>query len=124
MRITVHLDAFDKVDPSAYAVLWCDKEARRWSREGHFGIELPEWGRLEELASHTLVQDASGFRTFCVLEGLDMADRQGPYEGERGSVRWSDALERHVATGHWHVQCVDPETPYPEHSVFADLGPE
>lgn len=123
MRVTIHLDAFDKFDPSAYVVLWCDKETQRWSREGHHGVDLPEWGSFEEIASHTLVQDARGFHTFCALEGLKMAECDGPYEGEIGTAHWLDAQGHRVAAGQWNVQCVDQAIPHPEHSAFADLGP-
>ena len=45
MRITLHLDTFD-TDPFAYAILWLDDQTLKWSREGHAGLALPEWGTL------------------------------------------------------------------------------
>lgn len=38
MRITLHLDTFDRIDPNAYAILWLDNETHNWSREGHAGL--------------------------------------------------------------------------------------
>ena len=46
MRITLHLDAPDRVAPCPYAVLWLDGNSHKWLREGHVGLDLPEWGSL------------------------------------------------------------------------------
>ena len=35
MRITLHLDAPDRVAPCPYAVLWLDGNSHKWLREGH-----------------------------------------------------------------------------------------
>ena len=31
MRLTLHLDTFDRVNPMAFAILWLDNEKRQWS---------------------------------------------------------------------------------------------
>ncbi len=124
MRLTVHVDSFDNVDPSAYAILWLDAGTRRWSREGHFGLDLPEWGTWTVEQDGTLIRSPHDTRSLCVLDGLDMNRPGGPFEGETGAARWSgDEARQHIA-GRWHVQCIDPETAPPEHSLFADDGPE
>jgi len=45
MRITVHPDTVDRVDPSAYAILWLGTKSRKWSREGHGDWTCPNGGR-------------------------------------------------------------------------------
>ncbi|HTH61663.1 MAG TPA: DUF3564 domain-containing protein [Paraburkholderia sp.] len=119
MRITVHLDTFDRVHPMAFAILWLDNDSRQWSREGHFGLELPEWGALQMDCGNTLVCAARDAAPVCVLEGLDLNDPDGPFEGEIGRVQWCADRCRTLMTGHWRVQCIDIEQTEPEHSVFA-----
>ncbi len=119
MRITVHLDTFDRVNPMAFAILWLDMDARKWSREGHMGLDLPEWGTLEVDAHNTLIRGGHGTRPSCVLEGLDLDGESGPFEGETGVAQWCGGASRSAASGHWHVQCIDQETAQPEHRVFA-----
>ena len=46
MRITVKLDGFEGAQSAAFAILWLDKETRRWSREGHQGGGDAGLGRL------------------------------------------------------------------------------
>ena len=69
MRLTVHLDTFNRAHPMAFAILWLDKEARQWSREGHFGLELPEWGVLHVDCGNTLVCAPHSMAPVCVLKG-------------------------------------------------------
>lgn len=127
MRLTVHLSTFNRVNPCAYAILWLDREQHRWSRESHFGIDLPRWGTLNEHGHATEICAHLGEAPILVLEGLEFDDAGGPFEGETGSARWTCApAESNVeggapgARGHWHVQCVDEATNAPENSVFAD----
>ncbi len=122
MRITVHLDTFNRISPSAYAVLWLDKEARKWSREGHRGIDLPSWGQLADEGRSTLILGAEGTHPLCVLDGLDMSVREGPFEGEAGDAIWCQAPAEASIPGHWYVQFVDPEASHPERGLFA--GPD
>jgi hypothetical protein len=118
MRLTVHLDTFDRAHPMAFAILWLDKETRQWSREGHFGLELPEWGTLRVDCGHTLVCGPHDSVPVCVLEGLDLNELNGPFEGETGRAQWCADWGRTLMTGHWHVQCVDNERASPEHGLF------
>ncbi|MEM5297417.1 DUF3564 domain-containing protein [Burkholderia sp. JPY481] len=119
MRLTVHLDTFDRVNPMAFAILWLDKDTRRWSREGHFALDLPEWGALHVDCGNTLVCAPHGTAPVCVLEGLDLNQLDGPFEGEIGRVQWCADGGSSLISGHWRVQCIDVEQTEPENSVFA-----
>jgi len=119
MRLTVHLDAFDCTRPMAFAILWLDKDTRQWSREGHHGLDLPEWGTLRVDGGNTLMCGPRDATPLCVLEGLDLKDRSGPFEGETGRAQCCAERGRLLMTGHWHVQCVDNEQAQPEHGLFA-----
>ncbi|VCT01019.1 Protein of uncharacterised function (DUF3564) [Burkholderia pseudomallei] len=88
VRITVHLDTFASTDPAAYAILWIDTTERRWSREGHAGVELPAWGNVVCRGGTTRVTGADDPHSLCVLEGLDLGAKQGPFEGETGAAHW------------------------------------
>ncbi|MCC8395912.1 DUF3564 domain-containing protein [Paraburkholderia sp. MMS20-SJTR3] len=119
MRLTVHLDTFDRVNPMAFAILWLDKDTLRWSREGHFGLDLPSWGVLNQDGANVLVCGHDGAAPVCVLDGFDLNNPCGPFEGETGCVHWCAERGRELLSGHWRVQCVDTETSEPEHGVFA-----
>jgi hypothetical protein len=119
MRLTIHLDTFDRVNPMAFAILWLDKETRQWSREGHMGLELPEWGTLHVDCGNTLVCGPHDSTPCCVLEGLDLNAPGGPFEGETGHAQWCANEGRTLMSGHWHVQCVDNECAEPENGIFA-----
>lgn len=120
MRITVHLSTFDRLNPCAYAILWLDRERRQWSRESHFGLDLPSWGTLQAHDGTTQICTQRGGVPLFVLEGLDLEDSDGPFEGETGGAQWC-AGRRHSA-GHWYVQCIDEDTIQPESGIFADDG--
>ncbi|ACD20646.1 DUF3564 domain-containing protein [Paraburkholderia phytofirmans] len=119
MRLTVHLDTFDRAHPMAFAILWLDKDTRQWSREGHQGLDLPEWGMLHVDCGNTLVCGPDGSAPVCVLEGLDLNDAEGPFEGETGRAQWCAERGRDLMSGHWHVQCIDTDQIAPEHGLFA-----
>lgn len=117
MRITVHLSTFERLNPCAYAILWLDRERRQWSRESHFGLDLPAWGVLETHGGATQICAQRGSAPLLSLEGLDLEDGDGPFEGETGSAQWRG--KRHSA-GHWYVQCIDEDTARAENSMFSD----
>ncbi|NML31196.1 DUF3564 domain-containing protein [Paraburkholderia antibiotica] len=119
MRLTVHLDTFDRVHPMAFAILWLDRNTRKWSREGHFGLDLPEWGVLHMDCGNTLVCAPHCTVPVCVLEGLDLNATDGPFEGEVGRVQSCAERGRSLMTGHWRVQCIDTEPSEPENGLFA-----
>jgi hypothetical protein len=128
MRITVKLDTFDQAS-SAYAVLWLDTKTRRWSREGHAGIDVPQWGMLEPSADGTLLRDADGMLPIVLLNRLHLGRwanengspiTDGPSEGARGSATYHGGMGRVPRTAHWHVQCLDLETTVAEHEIFSD----
>lgn len=118
MRITVHLSTFDRLNPCAYAILWLDRERRQWSRESHFGLNLPAWGVLETASGMTQICAQQGGAPLFLLEGLDLESDTGPFEGETGAAQCCGG-RRHSA-GHWYVQCVDDDALQPENGVFAD----
>ncbi|BFG79908.1 DUF3564 domain-containing protein [Paraburkholderia terrae] len=120
MRLTVHLDTFDRLNPCAYVILWLDKESNTWSREGHVGLDLPESGALAVDTRDTLVYSPNSRRPLCVLEGLDLhRGTEGPFEGEVGRAQWCRDDGLPPAPGHWHVQCVDQEVTRSEHNALA-----
>jgi uncharacterized protein DUF3564 len=120
MRITVHLDTFNCPDPSTYAILWLDTHAHKWSREGHAGIDLPEWGCYTCASGNTRIAGQHGGTSQCVLEGLDLSACAGPFEGESGRALWHRSADLSPLQGQWHVQCIDETAAPPESSVFAD----
>jgi len=120
MRITVHLDTFDRLDPTAYAIVWLDKDAGKWSREGHLGIALPPWGYFDIVDGHTRLNDATNRHAVCVLEGLGFTEDTGPFEGEEGAASWRANALAAPATGRWHVQWIDQTETEPEYGLFAD----
>lgn len=120
MRVTVHLDSFDQLDPSAYAIVWIDTEAKKWSREGHAGVSLSEWGQCAPSPGGTGLFACQDRGEVCTLEGLNLEASEGPFEGECGSVRWHQRLNAGSLEGRWHVQCVDESVPDPEDGLFAD----
>ncbi|SAL22922.1 hypothetical protein AWB67_00844 [Caballeronia terrestris] len=119
MRITVKLDAFERVDSAAFAILWLDKETRRWSREGHQSVDLPDWGGLQARPDGTLICDPHAESPLCVLEHLDFDAVGGCVEGQAGRALWYIDASRAPAAGRWHVQCIDRERITAEHGVFA-----
>ncbi|CAJ3112345.1 Protein of uncharacterised function (DUF3564) [Burkholderia pseudomallei] len=118
MRITVHLDTFASTDPAAYAILWIDTTERRWSRESHAGVELPAWGNVVCRGGTTRVTGADDPHSLCVLEGLDLGAKQGPFEGETGAAHWYPHAHRAPVVGAWHVQCIDETVAPAEHELF------
>ncbi|AFI70286.1 Protein of uncharacterised function (DUF3564) [Burkholderia pseudomallei] len=118
MRITVHLDTFASTDPAAYAILWIDTTEHRWSREGHAGVELPAWGNVVCRGGTTRVTGADDPHSLCVLEGLDLGAKQGPFEGETGAAHWYPHAHRAPVVGAWHVQCIDETVAPAEHELF------
>ncbi|RKP55953.1 DUF3564 family protein [Pararobbsia silviterrae] len=120
MRITVHLDTFNGLETGSFAVLWCDPETGRWSREGHLGIDLPEWGVLRGDGCDTVVEDPQRTCTLFALEGLDLSLIDAPHRGEDGIALYRPGMSAYGSAGHWSVQCVDAAAVHAEHSVFAD----
>ncbi|WP_350029440.1 DUF3564 family protein [Caballeronia sp. GAWG1-5s-s] len=119
MRITVKLDGFEGAPPAAYAILWLDKETRRWSREGHQSVDVPDWGGLGSAADGTLICHPHEQQPVCKLEELDVEAPGGPPEGVAGRVLWYAEGASNPRVGRWHVQCVDRAQIKAEHSVFA-----
>jgi len=120
MRVTVHLDSFDQLDPSAYAIIWIDTATKKWSREGHAGVSLPEWGQCRPSPRGTSLLAPENQHEFCALEGLDLGASGGPFEGEGGGVQWHQRLDAEPTQARWSVQCVDESLAVPEDGLFPD----
>ena len=120
MRVTVHLDSFDRLDPSAYAIVWIDTESQKWSREGHAGVSVPEWGRYRCTPGGTVLLAGENLRDVCLLEGLYLAAPDGPFEGEGARAQWLSSVNAEPLEGRWQVQCIDESVPHPEDGLFAD----
>jgi len=119
MRITVKLDGFEGAQSAAFAILWLDKETRRWSREGHQAVEVPDWGGLRSGKNGTMICGQKVGDPICVLERLDVDALDGLSEGLAGRVLWYADGAATKSTGRWHVQCIDREQIKAEHGVFA-----
>lgn len=120
MRVTVHFDSFDRLDPCAYAIVWIDTASGKWSREGHAGLAMPRWGRCGRLPDGTSLIAGEDSHDICAIEGLDLAASDGPFEGENGRAHWHARDRAEPIVGHWRVQCVDASAADPEESLFAD----
>ncbi|MEM5383135.1 DUF3564 family protein [Paraburkholderia phymatum] len=70
------------------ASLWLDNEAQKWSREGHAGLRLPDWGTLQVDARGTLIRGPHDALHLFILEDLAMNAPNGPFEGESGEALW------------------------------------
>jgi hypothetical protein len=120
MRVTLHLDSFDRLDPSAYAIIWIDTATKKWSREGHAGVSVPEWGQCHPSVHGTSLLALENQNEVCTLEGLDLGASDGPFEGESGAVLWRQHLDAEPTQARWSVQCVDESTAVPEDTLFPD----
>ncbi|PFH20644.1 DUF3564 family protein [Burkholderia sp. JKS000303] len=118
MRITLHLDTFACDNPSAYAILWIDTAMRRWSREGHAGMDLPVWGTLVREGGATLMTGPDDAGALCWLDDFDLDAPSGPFEGQAGIARWLRDARQAPVPGAWRVQCVDDTAETPEHEIF------
>jgi hypothetical protein len=119
MRITVKLDGFEGAQPAAFAILWLDRETRRWSREGHQAVDMPDWGGLRCASDGTTICCQKNQHSFGVLEQFDVNAPGGPAEGREGRVVWYADGAGPQMTGRWHVQCIDRDSIKAERSVFA-----
>jgi hypothetical protein len=104
MRVTVHLDTFDRIRPCGYAVLEIDREAREWRCTSQFGLNLPMHGPVIASAPGTQLCRLVDRENLCLLEGLDVFSSDGPLEGETGCAHWYGDLGIQPAAGHWHVE--------------------
>ncbi|SAL52140.1 hypothetical protein AWB64_05598 [Caballeronia sordidicola] len=107
MRITMHIDTFDRVSPCGYAILEIDKDTRRWVLSSQCGVTLSHEGSLIAGPNGTVVCGPSGAQYLCVLEGLDTASAHGPFEGETGAAMWYADLGIQPVAGHWHVELTE-----------------
>lgn len=107
MRITAHLDRYDRLDPDACAIIQLDKRAGKWSREALVGTGVPQWGHAGQTLDGTCLLAGDDRQPLCVLEGLDLASPDGPFEGETGAIRWLAQDRSASLEGRWHVECVE-----------------
>jgi hypothetical protein len=118
MRITVHLDCFDCDMPNAYAIVWIDLIARRWSREGHAGMTPPQWGNAVFCDGRAYLMSFGSEQAWCVLEGFDPGAHSQLFEGEQGRAWWCRYVNRPPVPGEWRVQWVDLTLAAAEHELF------
>jgi hypothetical protein len=104
MRITVHLDTFDRVCPCGYAILEISKQSHRWTCENQLGLALPKEGTSVATSTGTLLCAQAEQARVCLLEGLDAFADNGPFEGETGLAMWYGNQGIQPAAGHWHVE--------------------
>jgi hypothetical protein len=107
MRITVHLDTFDRVCPCGYAILEIDKRSHRWTCENQLGLTLPKEGTLVATPTGTFLCGQVDQTHVCLLEGLDAFADNGPFEGETGLAMWYGNQGIQPAAGHWHVELAE-----------------
>ncbi len=104
MRITLHLDTFNRTIPCPYAVLWLDPGTLAWQREGYVGLDLPECGALQCEGDDVLVCGFGEPLTYCVLEALARAWIAVPPDRRTGIAQWCGSGGLSPGTGHWHIQ--------------------
>ncbi|KXU97681.1 hypothetical protein CR51_22160 [Caballeronia megalochromosomata] len=105
MRITVHLDTFDRVSPCAYAILEIDKCSRHWICSGQHGLHIPREGTIEKADAGAELRRSQDNGLICILESFD-AFPKGPFERETGPTLWYGEQGIQPAPGHWHVELV------------------
>ncbi|KAK45657.1 hypothetical protein BG58_16940 [Caballeronia jiangsuensis] len=105
MRITIHLDTFDRVSPCAYAILEIDQHSGRWTCSSQYGLHMPREGVVEKSPRGTELRRAEDKSLICVLESFDTYP-SGPFEGETGATLWYGEQGMQPAPGHWHVEVV------------------
>ncbi|SAL61749.1 hypothetical protein AWB67_07457 [Caballeronia terrestris] len=117
MRITLHLDTFDRVCPCGYAILEIEKGAHRWLCKSQCGLMLPREGPLVKAQTGTLMCGPTDQVLLCVLEDFDASSHDGPFEGETGRALWYADQGIQPAAGHWHVELVTDCDDSPAHSA-------
>jgi len=103
MRITVRLDAKCEVVPSPYAVLWLDCPSPTWRREGHLGLDLPEWGTLDLEPRGTLICNPHDNNPRLALEELCIGEPARTDEMVCGVAQWLGSVELPPISGHWQL---------------------
>ncbi len=73
MRITAHLDRYDRHNPDACAIVWLDTQSGKWSREGHVGAGVPPWGHAGHASDGTCA--GTPRRTSIFRRSIRRADR-------------------------------------------------
>ena len=116
MRITIHMDTFDRVSPCGFVILEVDRDARHWTCTSQCGLSLPEMGPLETVPNGTLVCGPTDKTHLCLLEGLDVVSSDRPFEGETGAAMWYADFGIQPVAGHWHVELTEDDDPSALHS--------
>lgn len=119
MRLTILINGSDPTVNHDYAVLWLDTEQRRWSREAHQGIDLPEWGELHDENGVTTLCAPSTDAAVCTLRGLHV-DRKQRVSSPQGVAAWTAVPTHKTTSGFWRLQAVDRQTIQAENSVFGN----
>jgi len=105
MRVTLHLDTFDRVSPCAYATFEIDQCLGRWISTGQHGLDVPRDGVIEKAGQGLGLRQTEHHDLLCVLELFD-ADSAASFKGKTGSTLWYGQQGIQPAPGHWHVDSV------------------
>jgi hypothetical protein len=123
MRITVHIDTFDRTCPCGYVILDIDRDARQWIFSSQCGLVIPAEGPLVPASNGTLVCSPTDQGHLCLLEGLDTVSSDGPLEGKTGPTMWYADLGIQPVAGHWHVEFAEGCENSPGRSRTSDESP-
>lgn len=118
MRLTILINGSDPTVNHDYAVLWLDTDQRRWSRESHDGIDLPEWGELHDVDGVTSLCAPLEQEPLCTLRGLHVNRRQ-EISSAHGDATWASDRSRAQMAGQWRLQAVDRQAVHAENALFA-----
>jgi len=118
MRLTILINGPDPTVNHDYAVLWLDTDQRRWSRESHDGIDLPEWGEMRDTDGVTALCAPLNESPLCTLRGLHVNRRQ-EISTSHGDATWSCEASHAPMEGQWRLQAVDRLAVHAEHALFA-----
>ncbi len=117
MRMTILINGSDPTVNHDYAVLWLDTELRRWSRESHAGIDLPEWGELRDTEGVTTLCAPLADNALCTLSGLHV-NRKQQISSAQGAATWSCTPTHRPMSGFWRLQAVDRQPVHAENALF------
>ena len=121
MRLTTLINGPDPTVNHDYALLWLDTAQQRWSREAHAGIELPEWGEIENRGTETVLIGSASPAPLCVLHDLQVNRRQ-EVSGADGLATLAHEVDPARTYWHWRLQAVDRAQVRAASALFAGEG--
>ena len=118
MRLTILINSPERtVDPD-FALVWLDTREKRWSRESHYGVDLPTWGEIRESDGQTVLCAPASDRPLCTISGLTLTRLQ-EVSTTQGTAIWPSSELQAQGPGHWRLQAVDRESIHAADSLFA-----